>query len=59
MNPSVHIPITITVLRQTRFVVPLKELIVILIVTFDGVEVVVVVAVDEVPIEEVVPAVVV
>ena len=59
MNPSVHIPITITVLRQTRFVVPLKELIVILIVAFDGVEVVVVVAVDEVPIEEVVPAVVV
>ena len=44
---------------QTCFVALLKELIVILIVTFDGVEVVVVVAVDEVPIEEVVPAVVV
>ena len=38
---------------------PLKELIVILIVTFDGVEVVVVVAVDEVPIEEILLAVVV
>ena len=45
-------------MRQTCFVVPLEELIVILIVTFDGVEVVVVVAVDEVPIEEVVLAVV-